>query len=126
AHGGEEINHQWGKSLAAERLLAAYVRDHLCADVDVFSLLMPIHDVVIFALLRADQGDLAATHSCNLRKPWCLRCPKCAYVWLGCRAHLDRAAVDAVFAEDLLEVADNHRHFTMLLGLGEHTPFECV
>lgn len=126
ARTGEEVNHQWGKSLAAERLLADYIRAELCADVDVFSLLMPIHDVVIFALLRADEGALAATHSCNLQKPWCRRCPKCAYVWLGCRAHLDREVVDAVFAEDLLEVADNEAHFVGLLGLADRTPFECV
>lgn len=123
---GEEVNHQWGKSLEAERLLAAYVQEELIADVDVFSLLMPIHDVVIFSLLRADQDALAATHSCNLQKPWCRRCPKCAYVWLGCRAHLDAATVDAVFGEDLLEVPENLGHFVGLVGLAEHTPFECV
>lgn len=123
---GEEINHQWGKSLAAERLLDDYLRAELVEDLGVFSVLMPIHDVVIFELLRRDQPALPATHSCNVHKPWCRRCPKCAYVWLGYRAHLPAPAALAVLAEDLLEVPDNQGFFRDLLGLGAHTPFECI
>jgi len=123
---GEEVNHQWGKSVEAERLLDAYIRAELVEDIGVFSALMPIHDVLIFSLLRRDQGALGATHSCNVQKPWCRRCPKCAYVWLGYRAHLDRAPVEALFPEDLLEVPENQAHFRDMLGLGVHTPFECI
>lgn len=126
ARTGEEVNHQWGKSLAAERLLDAYIRQELIADAGVFSVLMPIHDVVIFELLRRDLDALSATHSCNQRKPWCCRCAKCAYVWLGYRGHLPAAPVDAMFAEDLLEVPANAGFFRDLVGLGAHTPFECV
>ena len=123
---GEEVNHQWGKSLAAERLLDRYVRDELVADLGVFSVLMPLHDVLIFELARRDEAAVRRTHSCNVRKPWCRRCPKCAYVWLGLRAHLDPATTDALFGEDLLEVPANGEHFRGLCGLGAHVPFECV
>ncbi|MFO0630430.1 MAG: hypothetical protein U0325_33055 [Polyangiales bacterium] len=123
---GEEVNHQWGKSLAAERLLDAYVRAELVADLGVFSVLMPLHDVLIFELLRRDEAAVGRTHSCNVRKPWCRRCPKCAYVWLGLRAHLDPRTTDAVFGEDLLEVPENEAHFRGLCGLDAHVPFECV
>ncbi len=126
ARTGEEINHQWGKSLAAECLLDAYIRQELIADAGVFSVLMPIHDVVIFELLRRDLDALAATHSCNQRKPWCCRCAKCAYVWLGYRAHLPAAPVTSMFSEDLLEVPASAAFFRDLVGLGAHTPFECV
>ncbi|MEZ4302390.1 MAG: hypothetical protein R3B70_46110 [Polyangiaceae bacterium] len=123
---GEDVNHQWGKSVEAERLLDTYIREELLADTGVFSVLMPIHDVVIFELLRRDEEALSATHSCNVQKPWCKRCPKCAYVWLSCRAHLSAEVVDAVFGEDLMEVPANHGFFHDMLGLGEHTPFECI
>lgn len=123
---GEDINHQWGKSLEAERLLDAYVRSRLLGDVGIFSLLMPLHDVLIFELLRNDEHLLATTHSCNIQKPWCKRCPKCAYVWLSCRAHLSTELVDSCFGEDLLEVPENHGFFHDMLGLGLHTPFECI
>jgi UDP-N-acetyl-alpha-D-muramoyl-L-alanyl-L-glutamate epimerase len=123
---GEEVNHQWGKSFEAERMLDAYVRGELVSDVGVFSVLMPIHDVVIFELLRQEVDALGATHSCNVRKPWCRRCAKCAYVWLCCRAHLPREPVEALFGEDLLEVEANALHFEQMVGLGAHTPFECI
>lgn len=123
---GEDVNHQWGKSVEAEGLLAGYIQSNLCADVDVFSALMPIHDVTIFSLLRQDEDALSATHSCNVKKPWCCRCPKCAYVWLGYRAHLSDAAVRSIFPEDLLEVPEDLGFFRDMAGLGEHTPFECI
>lgn len=123
---GEEVNHQWGKSFAAESLLDAYVRGELVEDVGMFSVLMPIHDVVIFELLRRDVQALPATHSCNVRKPWCCRCPKCAYVWLGYLAHLPAAPVRALFPEPLLEAPANQGFFHDMMGLGAHTPFECI
>lgn len=124
---GEEVNHQWGKSLEAEALLDEYVRSELVADLRVFSVLMPLHDVLIFELLRRDERSAPATHSCNVQKPWCRRCAKCAYVWLGMRAHLDDpATTDAMFGEDLLEIPENEPHFRALAGLHSHTPFECV
>lgn len=124
---GEEVNHQWGKSVEAEALLDEYVRAELVRDLRVFSVLMPLHDVLIFELLRRDEDSVPFTHSCNLRKPWCRRCAKCAYVWLGMRAHLERpATTDAMFGEDLLEVPENTQHFRALAGLEAHTPFECV
>jgi len=123
---GEDVNHQWGKSVEAERLLDEYVRSELVSDIGVFSVLMPVHDVVIFELLRRDEAALGATHSCNIAKPWCKRCPKCAYVWLNYRAHLSDEPVAAMFGEDLLEVPDNHAFFHDIVGLGEHTPFECI
>jgi hypothetical protein len=61
-----------------------------------------------------------------VRKPWCGECAKCAYVWLQFAAHLPRAIVDETFEHDLGEHAGNERYFRDLLGLGAHTPFECV
>lgn len=123
---GEDVNHQWGKSLEAERLLDTYIREELVSDIGVFSVLMPIHDVVIFELLRRDEALIGATHSCNVKKPWCKRCPKCAYVWLEYRAHLSEKPVSALFGEDLLEVGEIAGIFRDMMGLGAHTPFECI
>jgi UDP-N-acetyl-alpha-D-muramoyl-L-alanyl-L-glutamate epimerase len=123
---GEDVNHQWGKSVEAERLLDEYIRTELCADMGVFSLLMPIHDAVIFSLLEQDQDILPFAHSCNIEKPWCRRCAKCAYVWLGYRAHLPASVVESIFEEDLLEAPENYAFFHDMVGLGAHTPFECI
>ena len=34
--------------------------------------------------------------------------------------------MDALFREDLLEVPENQGFFRDMVGLGEHTPFECI
>jgi len=123
---GELVNHQWGKGWDAEQLLDGYVRRALIGDLRYFSVLQPIHDEVIFELLARDPELATLTHSCNLRKPWCGACAKCAYVWLQFAAHLPPDVVHRTFGADLGERADNERWFREMLGLAEHTPFECV
>ncbi len=123
---GEEVNHQWGKSTEAEALIGDYVRDELLANVTYFSILKPVHDLVIFNALDRRRDAVAAAHSCNLVKPWCNRCAKCAYVFLSFSAYLQPAIVSESFPDNLFDVPENVEHFRGLLGLTEHTPFECV
>lgn len=123
---GEAVNHQWGKSLAAERLLDDYIGRHLVAGLRYFSPLKPINDAVIFPALRAFEDAIPATHSCNVDKPWCYRCAKCAYVWLGFAAYLSPAAVDRSFGRNLFEDQANLGWYRQLLGLTGATPFECI
>ncbi len=122
---GEEVNHQWGKSWEAERLLDHYVQSELVG-VGYWSVLQPVHDEVIFELLARDAELAPLTHSCNRAKPWCGTCAKCVYVWLQMSAHLPREIVDATFPRRLDDIAANERWFRELLGLAEHSPFECV
>lgn len=124
---GEEVNHQWGKSFEAERLLNTYIQEHLVAGFAYFSLLQPVHDVTIFRLLAGALDAVPATHSCNVEKPWCKRCPKCAYVWINSMAHLPTALVDQVFdGTNLLDLPENQWSFRQMLGLADQTPFECI
>ena len=124
---GEHVNYQWGKSYAAERLINEYVRTQLVGNVHCFSILKPVYDVMIFNLLREDLDAVPATHSCNVQKPWCKRCPKCAYVWLQYMAWLPVDLVDSMFGGvNLLEVDDNRQTFMQLIGAADRLPFECI
>lgn len=123
---GEDVNHQWGKSYEAERLLNDYIGRELVSGFSYFSILQPVYDVVIFNLLRRDSDAVQATHSCNVRKPWCCRCPKCAYVWLNYMAYLDTDLVNGIFGENLFDLEENRLSYRQMLGLEEHTPFECI
>ncbi len=123
---GEDVNHQWGKSWEAERLLASYIEEELVPGFRWFSVLQPLSDVLIFELLRDTGEAVLGTHSCNVQKPWCYRCAKCAYVALGYAAHLQDGIYERVFREDVLDLPENEGWFRGLMGLGEHTPFECV
>jgi len=39
---GQEVNHQWGKSLEAEQILNQFIREHLLSNFKYFSILQPI------------------------------------------------------------------------------------
>ncbi len=123
---GETINHQWGKSLEAERLLGEYVERHLLPAVRYFSVLKPVHDPVIFEAGRHYVVALADAHSCNVAKPWCRRCPKCLYVFLGYAAFLPWTDTLQIFSENLFDVEENLEGYSQLLGSAGHLPFDCV
>jgi hypothetical protein len=123
---GEDVNHQWGKSWEAEALLSKYVGEQLVGGFHWFSILQPLSDVLIFELLRSAGPAVLRTHSCNVRKPWCFRCAKCAYVALCYAAHLPDGVYERVFAENVLDLLENELFFRQMMGLGEHTPFECI
>jgi hypothetical protein len=123
---GEEINHQWFKSTESDRLLRDYINAELILDLNYFSLLRPIYDTVIFGLLNKDSNALKDTHSCNLGKPWCERCAKCAYVYLACMAYLPAEQVQSTFQNNLFDLPENQIWYRELLGLEKHKAFECV
>jgi len=123
---GEDVNHQWGKSWQAESLLSNYIDEELVPGFRWFSVLQPLSDVLIFELCRDRPDAIPFTHSCNMKKPWCKRCPKCAYVALGYAAHLQDGVYEQVFDEDVLDLPENELSFRQMMGLEEHTPFECI
>ena len=124
---GEDVNHQWGKSLEAEEMLNNYVQENLVSNLTYFSILKPIYDVMIFNLLRQDLDAVKDTHSCNEAKPWCKKCPKCAYVWLNYMAWLPVELVDEIFdGANLFDMKENQKTFMQLIGVADHLPFECI
>lgn len=123
---GEDVNHQWGKSLEAECLLNRYIQSELISNISYFSVLKPIYDVLIFNMLRDSLTAVPDTHSCNISKPWCGQCPKCAYVWLNYMAYLPVDLVNSMFGANLFDVEANQLFFRQMLGLEDHTPFECI
>ncbi|MGK7942757.1 MAG: hypothetical protein AB4062_21885 [Crocosphaera sp.] len=123
---GKEVNHQWGKSLEAEKMLAEFIQNNLLSNFQYFSILQPIYDIRIFEKLSKYPEVLSSIHSCNIQKPWCKKCPKCAYVWLGFMAFLDPNIVDNIFRKNLFDDDDLIPTFRQMLGLSTHTPFECI
>ncbi len=123
---GEEINHQWCKTIENDRLIANYVKEELVSGLNYYSLLKPIYDPVIFNLLRQDSYALRDTHSCNFGKPWCERCAKCAYVYLSYMAYLSSEQVKSVFHNNLFDLPENQIWYRQMLGLEQYKAFECV
>jgi len=121
-----EVNHQWVKSLDAELYFQNYIAQFLVSDFKFFSILKPIYDYRIFSHIAQFPEFIKNAHSCNVDKPWCKKCPKCAYVWLGYLAHFEKSLVDQVFGKNPFDDEDLILHYKNMTGIEGHRSFECI
>lgn len=131
---GVEVNHQFSKSHAYERLLSDAVRD-TGSPVAYLSVLRNVHDR---DLSRAFALRCTPLHhgfmSCNRAmvrdssqrsNGWCNSCAKCRGVFLSLAPFLPPARMISIFGTDLLADPDQFDGFAALLTDGDK-PFECV
>jgi hypothetical protein len=131
---GIEVNHQFSKSLRAERLLRAAVAE-VAPGLELFSILRPASELAIArAFARMERYHPAFT-SCNAlfrvdparrAKSWCCDCPKCRFVFLMLAPFSEPAHLREVFGCDLLEDERQFAGFALLTAIGGPKPFECV
>ncbi len=132
--GGIDVNHQFSKSIRAERLMRAALAE-LGVGVDWFSILRPASEL---AIARAFTG-LTAYHqafsSCNTNfrldgsvpaQRWCCDCPKCRFVFLVMAPFCEPAQMREIFGRDMLEDESQFEGFALLTATGGLKPFECV
>lgn len=133
---GQEVNHQWSKGYAFERLLQDWLHDHAAADLDYCSLLRPYSELAVtraFARLGGAYFDVFSSCNRNFRllgpKPadrWCGQCPKCHFVFLALAPFLPKPRLLAIFGRNLLDDESLAGGFDALLEYRDHKPFECV
>ncbi|MDO9357141.1 MAG: hypothetical protein Q7T55_25810 [Solirubrobacteraceae bacterium] len=131
---GIDVNHQFSKSLRAERLLQASLAE-VAPGLGYFSILRGASELAIArAFSRFPQYHHAFT-SCNavfrldpeLRlQSWCRDCPKCRFVYLALAPFNDPEHLTSVFGADLLDDPAQTSGFALLTATGGHKPFECV
>jgi hypothetical protein len=132
---GQPVNHQWSKGLDFEHALRDYVKSHIAADLDYFSLLRPWSELAAtreFAR-RAQYDDVFSSCNRNFRirgaRPsdrWCGQCPKCHFVFLALAPFVAKPRLLAIFGRNLLDDAALAPGFDALLEYRGHKPFECV
>lgn len=123
---GEMVAHQWAKSYASEKAFHD-LYSKMFGGINFLSLTKPIHDVKVFeTLFRLDPDIAYHTNSCNIKKPWCCRCEKCAYVFLGFSTFGDHKKVVTAFGKDLFDDPELLPIWEELLGLKGYIPWECV
>ncbi len=123
---GQKVAHQWPKSIYGERVSQA-LQNALFENIHSLSITKPLYDVKIFKTLFEMENKLPyLTNSCNIKKPWCCQCEKCAYVFAGFAAFGDHAQTVAAFGEDLFQKESLLFIWSELLGLKGYIPWECV
>lgn len=133
---GQQVNHQWSKGRDFEVALATYLRSHVAADLDYFSLLRPFSELAVtraFAKSGAAYFDSFSSCNRNFRisgpKPvdrWCGQCPKCHFVFLALAPFLPKPRLLKIFGRNLLDDETQAAGFDALIEYRDHKPFECV
>lgn len=132
---GEEINHQWSKSIEFEQLFQNYVREYITPSVTYFSLLRPLTEVAITKKFATLEEYFFLFSSCNrnftlrgtiVPNRWCGQCPKCLTVFLLLAPFIEKEQLLAIFGKNLFEDKTHIPIFEELLGLRGSKPFECV
>lgn len=130
---GDPVNHQWSKSLDAERALIRMLRDQAGLVDAYFSLLRPFSELRIARAFTRITGYDDAIVSCNrafrlgaTEPSWCGECDKCRFVFLAFSPYLEPERLIGIVGTDLFADPSQISGFRDLIGLGEHKPFECV
>lgn len=132
---GEEMNHQWSKSLEFESMFASHAHRNVSPDLGLFSLLRPFTEREITGTFSSYPQYFHSFTSCNTnfkitgdprRGQWCGTCPKCAFVFLLLSEYLPRETVVDIFGKSLFDDAALLPVYRELLGLEGFKPFECV
>ena len=134
-HEGVEVNHQWDKSLEAEKLLRDYVHENISSQLDIFSIIRPYHEIAVVEKFVRHDKYFPHFASCNRnfhlgldknKVLWCGECPKCCFIWALLSAFLKTDTLKAIFGKNLYADESLWPTFLDLLGQGEVKPWECV
>jgi len=132
---GQQVNHQWSKGYAFEKLLGEWLHTHVAADLDYCSLLRPYSELAITRSFAKLTPYFDVFSSCNRNfkllgpKPadrWCGQCPKCHFVFLALAPFLPKPRLLSIFGRNLLDDENLAAGFDALLEYQDHKPFECV
>lgn len=129
---GENINHQYSKTLEFENDFRFFVKEYICPNgPEYFSMLRPISEIQIAKLFSELEQYHPIFKSCNVGSKsvpwkWCCDCPKCLFPFIILSPFLYPEKLIQIFGEDLFEKESLLQTFIELCGYAENKPFECV
>jgi hypothetical protein len=134
--GDLEVNHQWSKSLGAERLVADAIAERLGDELVVASLLRDRSEVWVADVFARLPEYHHVFRSCNRAfsqvvdqrlDTWCGECDKCLFINLMLAPYLPRERLREIFHHEPLSDPRRGEQLRVLVGAGaEVKPFECV
>jgi hypothetical protein len=134
--GDLEVNHQWSKSLEAERLIAAALEERVGGEFVVASFLRDRSEVWVADVFSRLTEYHHVFRSCNRAftqvldqrlDAWCGECDKCLFINLMLAPYLSRTRLLEIFHHEPLSDERRHAQLRVLVGAGaDAKPFECV
>lgn len=128
---GENINHQYSKSLEFEEDFKEYSEKYLKTGVEYFSILRKYSELQIAEMFSKYKQYHKVFKSCNVGSKtipwkWCCNCPKCLFVYIILSPFLTPKELMEIFGENIFEKEELLETFKGLCGYGDIKPFECV
>ncbi|HPC30443.1 MAG TPA: hypothetical protein P5083_00340 [Candidatus Paceibacterota bacterium] len=135
---GEEINHQYSKTLDFENKFREYLKKYLSSNIEYFSLLRPLYELQIANIFANLKEILPIFLSCNEAEKtysgtktklgrWCGACPKCLFVYMVLYPFAPTQTLKNIFNnEDLFNKPELLPILFQLIGEKEVKPWECV
>ena len=131
------INHQYSKSFDFEKKFRKYSKKYLAKNIEYFSFLRPLYEIQISKLFTKYHNYFSSFISCNeafktnsgRKKPlkkWCLRCPKCLFIFASLYPFLDKYRLYEIFEENLFKKISFLPTMLELIGEEGFKPFECI
>jgi 7-cyano-7-deazaguanine synthase in queuosine biosynthesis len=134
---GEEINHQYSKTLDFENNFREYAKKYLSPSIDYFSILRPIYELQIAKLFASDPKYFQIFVSCNeAEKTYsgtkqktgelCGECSKCLFVYMILYPFLKPTELKNIFKKDLYNDKNLISLMIELTSEKKVKPLECV
>lgn len=131
---GQEINHQWSKSIEFETLFQKYLHTYITPNISYYSPVREMNELQITEQFVAYPQYFKVFSSCNrnfrihekMDKRWCGECPKCLFVFIMLSAFLPKEEVVSIFGKNVLDDEKLLPLFQELIGEKDFKPFECV
>ena len=136
---GLEVNHQWCKSSAAEKMINDYIHRYITPDIATSSLLRKYSELEIVRQFVQYPQYLRYFTSCNTyfwlpriqqklmwKSYWCKQCPKCMFLFASFSAFLPKSEMIKIFGADLYADKRLVSYVTRTLGIEGYKPLDCV
>lgn len=126
---GENINHQYSKSIEFEQDFRWYSETYLFKSLNYFSFLRPLSELQIAWLFSRFDHYHQVFKSCNVGSKtdsWCCACPKCLFTYLILSPFLPSDRMVKIFGKNLLQEPVLSPVMKELQGKTASKPFECV
>ena len=126
---GQDINHQYSKSLEFENDFRDYVKNFISDDFNYFSFLRPLNELKIADYFSKFPQYHSVFRSCNVGSKddvWCNNCAKCLFAYIILSPFIEPKKLIQIFGTDLLNKQNLKPEFDQLIGTKNVKPFECV